>query len=66
MKRHFSIVVVPEMGLPRKAKKGVPGTLGRRAWKRLFWLILKGFGLVRASLPTLGPVHQEKFDEDLR
>ena len=53
------------MGLPRKAKKGIPGTLGRRAWKRLFRLISKGFGFVRLSMPPWGSAHQNKYDEDL-
>ena len=50
---------------PGMLKKGVSGTLGRRAWKRPFWLSLKGFGLVRPSLPSRGPIHQEECDEDL-
>ena len=50
---------------PGRPKKGVPGTLGRRAWKRLFWFISKGFGLVRLSLLPWGSVYQEKLDEDL-
>ena len=32
--RSFSSLAVHEMGLPRRLKKGVPGTMGRRAWKR--------------------------------
>ena len=49
-------------GMP---KKEVPGTLGRRAWKRPFGLISKGFSLASLSLPPWGSVHQEKMDEDL-
>ena len=30
----FASVAVHEMGLPTKVKKGVPGILGRRAWKK--------------------------------
>ena len=39
----FLSVAVHELGLPRKAKKGVPETLGRTAWKGLFWAYVEGF-----------------------
>ena len=45
-------------------KKGIPGTLGRRAWKNLFWLISRVLGLLGHSCPPWAPFIN-KLDEDL-
>ena len=54
------------MGLSRKAKKKKDSRdHGEESLEGYFDSFSKVFGLVRLSLALWGPIHQEKFDEDL-